>query len=102
MWDSPYACIGFSALLLLEGGADGVCRRLGRAGANRDLICGAVRVAIVIFAIADIAANALDVLLITANAAIAAAVHRILGFHKIRLPFHFEMCRAILCMTCLV
>jgi hypothetical protein len=50
-------------LSFLEGSANGFSAACCAAGANGDLICGAVGVAVVVNAVLYVTANALDVLL---------------------------------------
>ena len=69
-------------LLLLEGRAGSICRGCSGAGTDGNLTCRAVSVAIVVFTVTDIAANALDMLLLR-----GAAV-RGTFFHLNLLPYH--------------
>ena len=64
-------------LLLLEGCASRVRRALCAAGADGNLRCGTMRIAVVIFAITDVAADALQVLLIAAAMVSRTVVHEL-------------------------
>ena len=70
-------------LLLLEGRACSICRGCSRAGTDGNLTCRAVRIAVMVLTVTDIAANALDMLLVR-----GAAV-RGTFFHLNLLPYHF-------------
>jgi len=69
-------------LLLLEGRAGSICRGCSGAGTDGNLTCRAVRIAVMILTVTDIAANALDMLLVR-----GAAV-RGTFFHLNLLPYH--------------
>ena len=51
-------------LLLLEGRACSICRGCSSAGTDGNLTCRAVRIAVMVLTVTDIAANALNMLLV--------------------------------------
>ena len=69
-------------LLLLKGSTSGFSRGRGSAGTHGDLTCRAMRITVVILAIADVAANTLDMLLVRRAAAVSGTF-----FHGNSLPY---------------